>query len=157
MRSKLNADLEALQRSYDKRAREADQLADENRYAAWYLFMLGLAALVLAAINVLVMRDSVVGRLSDIAQATDRIAAGDIKSEVPHLMRHDEIGHLARNMQHFRDAMQKILELEQLEFNTAQQRDAAITQRDQFNDKYQAKKVAVIGGDQQHAARPHHA
>jgi PAS domain-containing protein len=140
VRSKLNADLEALQRSYDKRAREADQLADENRYAAWYLFMLGLAALVLAAINVLVMRDSVVGRLSDIAQATDRIAAGDIKSEVPHLMRHDEIGHLARNMQHFRDAMQKILELEQLEFNTAQQRDAAITQRDQFNDKYQAKK-----------------
>ncbi|WP_271575040.1 PAS-domain containing protein [Bradyrhizobium sp. CCBAU 11361] len=140
VRSNLNADLEALQRSYDKQAREADQLADENRYAAWYLFMLGLAALVLAAINVLVMRDSVIGRLSDITQATDRIAAGDIKSEVPHLMRNDEIGYLARTVQHFRDAVQKILELEQLEFNTARQRDAAMTQRDKLNHKYQAKR-----------------
>ncbi|MDA9490310.1 hypothetical protein XI08_18855 [Bradyrhizobium sp. CCBAU 11361] len=43
-------------------------------------------------------------------------------------------------MQHFRDAVQKILELEQLEFNTARQRDAAMTQRDKLNHKYQAKR-----------------
>lgn len=140
VRSRLNSDLEALERSYKERAREVDQLADENRYAAWYLFMLGLAALVLAALNVLVMRESVVGPLADIAQATDRIAAGDIKSEVPHLIRHDEIGYLARAVQRFRDAVEQIFELEQLEFNTARQRDAAMTERDKFNDKYQAKK-----------------
>lgn len=140
LRSKLNVDLEALERIYRQRAREADELANENRYAAAYLFMLGLVALVLAGLNVVVMRSSVVGALAEITQATDRIANGDVKSEVPHLRRHDEIGHLARAVQHFRDAVARIFELEELELGTAQARDAARRERDQFNDKYQAKK-----------------
>lgn len=140
LRSKLNADLEALERIYRQRASEADELANENRYAAAYLFMLGLVALVLAGLNVVVMRSSVVGALAEITQATDRIADGDVKSEVPHLGRHDEIGHLARAVQHFRDAVARIFELEELELGTAQARDAARRERDQFNDKYQAKK-----------------
>lgn len=140
LRSKLNVDLEALERIYRQRASEADELANENRYAAAYLFMLGLVALVLAGLNVVVMRSSVVGALAEITQATDRIADGDVKSEVPHLRRHDEIGHLARAVQHFRDAVARIFELEELELGTAQARDAARTERDRFNDKYQAKK-----------------
>lgn len=140
MRSKLNSDVEALERIYQQRAREADELANENHYAAAYLFALGLAALFLAALNVVVMRSSVVGALADITQATDRIAQGDVKSEVPHLRRHDEIGHLARAVQNFRDAVARIFELEELELGTAQARDAARTERDKFNDKYQAKK-----------------
>lgn len=140
LRSKLNVDLEALERIYRQRASEADELANENRYAAAYLFMLGLVALVLAGLNVVVMRSSVVGALAEITQATDRIADGDVKSEVPHLLRHDEIGHLARAVQHFRDAVARIFELEELELGTAQARDAARRERDQFNDKYQAKK-----------------
>lgn len=140
LRSKLNVDLEALERIYRQRASEADELANENRYAAAYLFMLGLVALVLAGLNVVVMRSSVVGALAEITQATDRIANGDVKSEVPHLRRHDEIGHLARAVQHFRDAVARIFELEELELGTAQARDAARRERDQFNDKYQAKK-----------------
>ncbi|QOZ48692.1 PAS domain S-box protein [Bradyrhizobium sp. CCBAU 53340] len=102
--------------------------------------MLGLAALLLAGLNVVVMRGSVVGALADITQATDRIAQGDVKSEVPHLSRHDEIGRLARAVQNFRDAIARIFELEELELGTAQARDAAMTERDKFNDKYQAKK-----------------
>lgn len=140
LRSKLNVDLEALERIYRQRASEADELANENRYAAAYLFMLGLVALVLAGLNVVVMRSSVVGALAEITQATDRIGNGDVKSEVPHLRRHDEIGHLARAVQHFRDAVARIFELEELELGTAQARDAARRERDQFNDKYQAKK-----------------
>lgn len=140
LRSKLNVDLEALERIYRQRASDADELANENRYAAAYLFMLGLVALVLAGLNVVVMRSSVVGALAEITQATDRIADGDIKSEVPHLRRHDEIGHLARAVQHFRDAVARIFELEELELGTAQARDAARTERDRFNDKYLAKK-----------------
>lgn len=140
LRNKLNVDLEALERIYRQRASEADELANENRYAAAYLFMLGLVALVLAGLNVVVMRSSVVGALAEITQATDRIADGDVKSEVPHLRRHDEIGHLARAVQHFRDAVARIFELEELELGTAQARDAARRERDQFNDKYQAKK-----------------
>jgi len=140
LRSKLNSDLEALERIYEQRASEADELADSHRYAAAYLFALGLAALMLAALNVVVMRNSVVGALADITQATDRIAQGDVKSEVPHLRRHDEIGRLARAVQNFRDAVARIFELEELELGTAQARDAAMTERDKFNDKYQAKK-----------------
>lgn len=140
LRSKLNVDLEALERIYRQRASDADELANENRYAAAYLFMLGLVALVLAGLNVVVMRSSVVGALAEITQATDRVADGDVKSEVPHLRRHDEIGHLARAVQRFRDAVARIFELEELELGTAQARDAARTERDRFNDKYLAKK-----------------
>jgi PAS domain S-box-containing protein len=140
LRNKLNSDLETLERIYRERARQADELANENRYAAAYLFVLGLAALLLAGLNVVVMRGSVVGALAEITQATDRIADGDVKSKVPHLGRHDEIGHLARAVQHFRDAVARIFELEELELGTAQARDAAMTERDNFNDKYQAKK-----------------
>lgn len=140
LRSKLNVDLETLERIYRQRASDADVLANENHYAAAYLFMLGLVALVLAGLNVVVMRSSVVGALAEITQATDRIADGDVESEVPHLSRHDEIGRLARAVQHFRDAVARIFELEELELGAAQARDAARTERDQFNDKYQAKK-----------------
>ncbi|EJN10849.1 PAS domain S-box [Bradyrhizobium sp. YR681] len=140
LRNKLNSDLETLEGIYRERARQADELANENHYAAAYLFVLGLAALLLAGLNVVVMRGSVVGALAEITQATDRIADGDVKSKVPHLGRHDEIGHLARAVQHFRDAVARIFELEELELGTAQARDAAMTERDQFNDKYQAKK-----------------
>ncbi len=140
VRSQLNSDVEALERVYQQRAREADELANENRYAAAYLFVLGLTALMLAALNVVVMRASIVGALADITEATDRIAQGDVKSEVPHLGRHDEIGRLARAVQNFRNAVARIFELEELELGTAQARDAAMTERDKFNDKYQAKK-----------------
>lgn len=54
------------------------------------------------------MRSSIVGALSEITQATDRIAQGDVKSEAPHLRRHDEIGHLARAVQNFCDAVARI-------------------------------------------------
>lgn len=140
LRDRLNGDLETLERIYRQRTNEADDLANENRYAAAYLFMLGLIALFLAALNVVVMRGSVVGALAEITQATDRIAQGDVESEVPHLRRYDEIGHLARAVQNFRDAVARIFELEELELGTAQARDAAMTERDKFNDKYQAKK-----------------
>lgn len=140
LRNRLNSDLETLEHIYRQRTCEADDLANENRYAAAYLFMLGLIALFLAALNVVVMRSSVVGALAEITQATDRIAQGDVESEVPHLRRYDEIGRLARAVQNFRDAVARIFELEELELGTAQARDAAMTERDKFNDKYQAKK-----------------
>lgn len=145
LRSKLNGDLETLEQIYRQRTRDAEELANENRYAAAYLFMLGLAALFLAGLNVVVMRSSVVGALAEITQATDRIADGDVESEVPHLGRHDEIGRLARAVQHFRDAVARIFELEELELGTAQARDAARIERDKFNDKYQATKWQLAG------------
>src|SRR6266576_1958274 len=51
LRSQLNVDLEALAKIYHERAREAAELGDLGQYACWYLFGLGLAALLFAAVN----------------------------------------------------------------------------------------------------------
>jgi PAS domain S-box-containing protein len=140
LRTQLNVDLEALARIYNERTVEAADLGDQGRYAAWYLFALGLGALILAALNVLVMRRSVVGPLHEITEATDRIAGGNVDCPIPHYARADEIGHLAFAVQNFRDAVSRNVELEQLGAGTAKQRDAARDERDKFSDKYQATK-----------------
>jgi PAS domain S-box-containing protein len=136
LRSQLNADLEEIARIYDQRALAAAELSDQNRYASWYLFALGLCASMLAGLTVFVMRTYVVGPLGQITEATDLIAAGKLELDIPFVDRKDEIGHLARAVEKFRDATCRNLELEQLEIGTARQRDALAGQRDKLNDKY---------------------
>ena len=129
-----------MARIYNERIIEAADLGDQGRYAAFYLCALGLGALVFAGLNVLVMRRSVVEPLHEITEATDRIAAGNLNCRIPHYARADEIGRLAYAVQNFRDAVSRNVELEELGAGTAKQRDAAIDERDKFNDKYQATK-----------------
>jgi PAS domain S-box-containing protein len=136
LRSQLNVDLETFAGIYAGRASEVAELGDLGRYASWYLFVLGLGALIFAALNVLIMKSYVIGPLSEITQATDLIAAGKLDLDIPFVTRKDEIGHLSRAVQNFRDATCRNLELEQLEIGTAKQRDAALGQRDKLNDKY---------------------
>ena len=140
LRTQLNVDLEALAKIYNERAREAAELGDQGRYASWYLLMLGFGAMIFAALNVFVVKTSVVGPVSEIAQATDRIAAGNLDSEIPYCYRADEIGRLALAVLNFRNAVSRNVELEQLGRGTAKQRDTAIDERDKFNDKYLATK-----------------
>src|SRR5882724_3104911 len=135
VRTALNADLEALARIYAKRALEVSDLGNRNRYASWYLLALGIVTLVLAALIVLVIRGFVTGPLSEITGATERVATGKIETRIPFVDRRDEIGHLARALQKFRNAVRRNLELEQLELGTAKQRDTALEQRDKLNDK----------------------
>jgi nitrogen fixation/metabolism regulation signal transduction histidine kinase len=139
-RTQLSDDIETLARIYNERTTEAADLGDQGRYAAFYLFALGLGALIFAGLNVLVMRRSVVGPLHEITEATDRIAAGNVNCRIPYYARADEIGRLAHAVQNFRDAVSRNVELEELGAGTAKQRDAAIDERDKFNDKYQATK-----------------
>ena len=136
LRSQLNVDLEAFARIYGERAHVAAELGDQGRNASWYMLALGLIALTLAALGVVVMRRCVVGPLSEIAAATELIAEGKTELVIPFTERTDEIGQLARAVQHFRDATCRNLELEQLEIGTAMQRDAAMGERDKLNDKY---------------------
>jgi hypothetical protein len=82
LRSRLNTDLEEFERASNERAAS---LGDRGRYAAWYLFLLGLAAVSLAGVNVLVMRESVVGPLTDIAKATDLIGTARSTARFPML------------------------------------------------------------------------
>ena len=140
LRSQLNLDLEAFARTYKERARVAAELGDQGRYAFWYLLALGLAALTFAALNVVVVRWSVIAPLAEITQATDRIADGNINSDIPYLGSNDEIGRLAHAVQHFRDAVGRNFELEQLELGAAKQRDEAMDERNKFSQKYHATK-----------------
>ena len=134
-RTALNVDLEALARIYERRAREVADLGDRNRYASWYLLILGFVALILAGLIVLVVGKFVTGPISELTSATDRVATGRIETDIPHVDREDEIGHLARALLKFRNAVRRNLELEQLELGTARQRDAAMEERDKLNDK----------------------
>jgi PAS domain S-box-containing protein len=140
LRSELNADLEAFARTYVERAHDVDDLGDQGRYTAWYLFVLGLSALAFAGLIVFVMKNYVVGPLSEIILATDRIAAGDLQPDIPFIMHKDEIGRLAQAVQKFRDVTRNNLELQQRELATAKQRDGVIGQRDRLDDKYHTKK-----------------
>ncbi|MDB5583292.1 MAG: hypothetical protein JWR80_8468 [Bradyrhizobium sp.] len=136
LRSQLNADLEALARIHAGRAEEVAELGDRSRNASWYLFVLGLGALALAGVIGWIMKSRVIRPLAEITEATDLIAAGKTELDIPFIERTDEIGQLARAVQHFRDTACRNLELEQLEIGTARQRDAAMGERDRLNDKY---------------------
>jgi PAS domain S-box-containing protein len=145
LRSQLNVDLEAIGRNYDERATLVEELADRTQLASWYLALLGLGGLLLTVLNVAVVRRSVVTPLSDIAKATDSIAGGKIDIDIPYIERWDEIGHLARAVQNFRDAVGRNFELVQLELGTAKQRDAAMDERNRLTEKYHATKWQLSG------------
>jgi PAS domain S-box-containing protein len=136
VRKELNADLEALAKIYGERANTAAELGDEGKYASWYLFALGFCTLILAALNILVMKNYLIRPLAEITQATDAITAGKIDDEIPHVSRTDEIGRLAHAVLNFREAVRRNFDLEQLELGTARQRDAVIGERDMMTDKY---------------------
>jgi PAS domain S-box-containing protein len=140
LRTQLNVDLEALAKMYDGRTREASELGDTSQYAAWYLFGLGLGTLAFAALNLLTMKWSVIGPLCEIIRATDSIAEGNLDFDIPHVLRSDEIGSLARAVRNSRDAVARNLELKQIELDTTRQRDAAIEERNRFSDSYLEKK-----------------
>ncbi len=144
LRSQLNVDLETLAKIYRERAREAAELGDLGQYACWYLFGLGLAALLFAAVNLHVVRKSVIGPLAEIIQMSHRIAGGDITSEIPFFGRQDEIGSLAVALRHFQEAIDRNHELIQHELGTARQRDAAIEERHRYSDKYLETKWQLL-------------
>jgi PAS domain S-box-containing protein len=133
LRSELNTDLEELARINNERAKEAVELNDAGRYASWYLLALGFGVLMFAALNIVVMKASLIGPLSEITQATDRIAAGKFDGEIPHYARADEIGRLAVAVQHLRDALVRNIVLEK-------ERDRANGDRDKLSDKFLAMK-----------------
>lgn len=144
LRTQLNVDLEALAKIYAERARLAEELGDKSRYASWYLFALGLAMVTLAALAIAIMRGLVIRPLYEITATTDLIAKGQIDCEIPYVFQRDEIGRLARAVRNFRNAVGRNCELQQLEQGTAQQRDAAILERDQFSDKYHETKWQLV-------------
>jgi len=136
LRVALNRDIEAFEKELDGRAAVVTELADRTRTASWYLAALGLCGLLLGALNLLAVRRAVITPLAEIAKTTDLIAAGKTDLGIPYDNRRDEIGHLARAVRNFRDAISHNQKLIQMELGTARQRDVARGERDRLNDKY---------------------
>ena len=136
LRVALSNDIEAFERELDERAGVVADLAGRTQMASWYLALLGLFGLLLAGLNLLAMRRSVLTPLAEISRTTDLIAAGKTDLDIPYDARADEIGHLARAVRNFRDTTLRNQELIQLEIGTAHQRDVAMGERDRLNDKY---------------------
>jgi PAS domain S-box-containing protein len=143
----LSDDLASFAKIYAERASRVTELGDQTRLASWYLATLGIGALLLAALNVLVVRRLVIEPLADITDATRSIAAGKVLLSIPHIARRDEIGRLAHAVQNFVEAIGRNLELEQRERGTAKQlyealgeRDTALEECEKLNDKYHAAK-----------------
>lgn len=140
VRTALNDDLGALAKIHAMRTRRVAQLGQQSELASWYLRLLCVGALALAALIVFIVRNSIVVPLLEITEATNRIAAGKLKLMIPHIHRRDEIGRLAHAVQNFQDVTCRVLELQELEPATARERDIALGERDNLDDKYQAKK-----------------
>ncbi|WP_037492578.1 methyl-accepting chemotaxis protein [Sphingomonas sp. PAMC 26605] len=58
-----------------------------------------------AAATLLIVRQTVVRPLGDIEAEMERVAAGDVEGETPHVARHDEIGRMARAIEIFRSSV----------------------------------------------------
>jgi len=140
LRSALNEDLEAFAKIYTERANRVAELADRTRLASWFLAALGIGALLVGALNLLMLRRLVLMPLAEITAATDSISAGHLDVSIPFVGRSDEVGRLARAVQNSKDAIVERIKAEEREATTAKQRDAAIGQRDNMDDRYNAAK-----------------
>ncbi|MGJ4998483.1 PAS-domain containing protein [Bradyrhizobium sp. HKCCYLS3077] len=121
VRTALNEDLEALSRLYDERMGELNELVDERGLALVYLGGLGLLLIALIAAAALALRWGVLMPLLDVAEVTDRIAAGRIKLKIPHARRHDEIGRVAHAVETYQEGTFRLQELEQHEVEIERQ------------------------------------
>lgn len=140
VRTALNEDLEALAKVYASRAKDVAELGKHGELVSWYLIALGIAAMAMAAFVALLILKSIVRPLSDITQTTDRIASGKIKLAIPHINRQDEIGHLARAVWNFQDAVGQIEELQEQNLALEGEREVVAKARDSLEDRFHTKK-----------------
>jgi PAS domain S-box-containing protein len=132
VRTALNEDLEKLARLYDGRMRELSETVDARGMASFFLGGLGLLIVALIAAAALALRWGVLMPLLDIAHVTDRIAAGRIKLKIPHVRRHDEIGHVAQAVETYQNGSFRLQELEEHEVEIERQYSDILRQHEQL-------------------------
>ncbi|MCC6775384.1 MAG: HAMP domain-containing protein [Hyphomicrobiales bacterium] len=119
----LSNNLEALSRLYAGRAERAYVAIDDSILAgAWSTSLLAILAIALAGAGAFLIWQQIARPLAGITSVTERIAAGDLKSMVPHRARGDEVGALARSIAVFQDAMRRNEELGNIVREDAQAR-----------------------------------
>jgi methyl-accepting chemotaxis protein len=111
VRIALNKDLEMLGALYSKLARDTYAKIDAGiDFTAWLMSVLGIIAILLAAVGALILRRAVVKPLAEIARVTEQVAEGGAVA-VPYGSRRDEIGALSRSISVFQHAMNHNKEL----------------------------------------------
>jgi methyl-accepting chemotaxis protein len=139
VRTALNKDIEALAQTYSKRSRRiAAEMEAAIRLTDVLMSILGAVSLVITCFGIFLIWRAVVRPLAAITRVTEDVAGGNLKADIPHSERHDEVGALARAVTVFRDAA---VEKERLEDEAAAQRKQVEEQRLQ-TEAMQAKVVA---------------
>jgi methyl-accepting chemotaxis protein len=111
IRAGLNKDLEMLGALYAKQARETYAKIDAGiAFTGWLMSLLGVLAILLAAVGALILRRAVVRPLAEITRVTELVAEGGAVA-VPYGSRRDEIGALSRSINLFQAAMNHNKEL----------------------------------------------
>ena len=105
VRVALNNDLEAFGRRYASRAKQIfAEIDDGIDWLAWFMSVLGMAAVLLAAFGMLMLWRAVAQPLAEITRVTEEVAEGNAV-EIPYGARRDEIGALSRSIAVFQHAM----------------------------------------------------
>jgi methyl-accepting chemotaxis protein len=105
VRLALNHDLESFGQLYAARATKIfTEIDDGIDWLAWFMTVLGAAAVVLAAFGMFILWRAVVRPLADISRVTEAVAEGNAVA-IPYGTRRDEIGALSRSIQVFQHAM----------------------------------------------------
>jgi methyl-accepting chemotaxis protein len=111
IRAGLNKDLEMLGALYAKQARETYAKIDAGiAFTGWLMSLLGVLAILLAAVGALILRRAVVRPLAEITRVTELVAEGGAVA-VPYGSRRDEIGALSGSISVFQAAMNHNKEL----------------------------------------------
>ena len=110
--------------------------------------MVGLGALgllILLAVGLAYLaRRTISGPLADVTRALDRLTAGDLAVRAPHAGRDDEIGHISKAVDAFRDAVAA----RQAELQAADQREALEAERQRgeaLRREVEEAQAAVVG------------
>jgi methyl-accepting chemotaxis protein len=105
VRVALNDELEAFGRRYASRAKQIFAEIDNGiDWLAWFMSVLGAAAVLLAAFGMLMLWRAVARPLAEITRVTEAVAEGS-KVAIPYGARRDEIGALSRSIAVFQQAM----------------------------------------------------
>jgi methyl-accepting chemotaxis protein len=112
VRRALIDDLAKLSQIYDRKAAQIYERINEgiNDTAALMSVFAGLA-IFLAVVGAIIIARSIAKPLARIAEVTEKVAGGELDTQVPYGTRQDEIGALSRSIIVFQQAMQRNVDL----------------------------------------------
>jgi methyl-accepting chemotaxis protein len=123
VRKALNQDLTRLGELYAQRSQRIYGEIDQGiARTAWLIGVIGLIAVVLAALGAVVIYRAVARPLAKITRITAAVAAGDVERAVPYCERGDAVGALARSIEVFQQTMRRNEELNRTVCDDAQAR-----------------------------------